>query len=78
HYLGGYRKQMALSEDECRAGIEFWWQNRLHGTWAYRAYFLEGNDRVTAFFPEMDRHLRAFADPRWREQIADRLVAALT
>lgn len=77
-YLGGYRRHMALTEEECRTGIEFWWQNRLHGTWAYRAYLLEGNDLVTAFFPEMDRHLRSFADPRRRTQIADRLVAALT
>jgi Ser/Thr protein kinase RdoA (MazF antagonist) len=78
HYLGGYRKHMTLTKDECRAAIEFWWQNRLHGTWAYRAYFLEGSDLVTDFFPEMDRHLRSFAEPRQRERIADRLVAALT
>ncbi len=78
HYLGGYHKHMTLTEDECRFGVEFWWQNRLHGTWVYRAYFLEGNERVTAFFPETDRHLRSFADPRQREEIANRLVAAIT
>ncbi len=76
-YLVGYRRHVKLTEDECRAGIEFWWQNTLHGTWVYRAYFLEGNERVTAFFPETDRHLRSFADPRQRTQVADRLVAVL-
>ena len=76
HYLRGFRGHVQLTEQECRGGIELWWQTRLHGTWVYEVYFLEGNDRVRPLLGETDRHLRRFADETWRTQIADRLVAA--
>jgi len=74
HYLRGFRRHVTLSEEECREGIELWWQTRLHGTWVYATYFLEGNERVAPFLEETDRHLRRFADERWRRAIADRLI----
>lgn len=77
-YLVGFRNHVMLTEEECRVGVEFWWQNRLHSTWVHRAYFLEGNERVAELLPSTDQHLRSFADPHQRTHIADRLVAALT
>lgn len=76
HYVRGFSRYVSLAEDECRAGVEFWWQNRLHGSWVYGAYLFDGNERVVELFEETDRHLRRFADERWRAQIADRLVQA--
>ncbi len=52
HYVSGFRRHVALTEDECRGGIELWWQTRLHGTWVYEAYFLEQNDRTGPLFEE--------------------------
>lgn len=77
-YLRGYRRHVTLSEQECRAGIDLWWQTRLHSAWVYEAYVLQGNDRVAPLLLETDAHLRRFADERWRTAIADRLVAAAT
>lgn len=75
-YLRGFRRHVTLSESELRAGLDLWWQTRLHTSWVYEAYFLDGNERVGAFLETTDEHLRRSADDAWRAQLADRLVAA--
>lgn len=77
-YLRGYRRHVRLAADECRDGIELWWQLRLNTMWVYEACFLQGNERVAPLFPDTDAHLRRFADPTWRAEIADRLATAAT
>lgn len=77
-YLGGYRQHLALSEEECRLGIEAWWYGRLHSRWVYWTYFMENNHRVAEFFPESVRELKQLADERWREDLTDRFVRAAT
>jgi Ser/Thr protein kinase RdoA (MazF antagonist) len=74
-YLRGFRRHVSLTAEECRAGVELWWQTRLHSTWVWEAYFLEGNERVGELLADTDAHLRRFADEGWRAAIADRLVA---
>jgi thiamine kinase-like enzyme len=76
-YLRGYARHVRLTAEECRAGVELWWQTRLHGTWVWEAYFLEGNERVGALLDETDAHLRRFADAGWRSAIAERLIAGI-
>lgn len=73
-YVRSYGRHVAISEAELRAGLELWWQTRLHTTWVYEAYLLEGNRRVGAFLGETDAHLHRLADSSWRQEIADRLV----
>ncbi len=78
HYLRGYCEHVTLTEQECRAGIEFWWQNRLHGTWATAPTSSKATIEWWPSFPRQTDNLRAFADPAWRTAIADRFVAAAT
>ncbi len=73
-YVRAYSRHVAISEAELRAGLDLWWQTRLHTTWVYEAYLLEGNRRVGAFLGETDAHLHRLADSSWRQEIADRLV----
>jgi homoserine kinase type II len=74
-YLRGFRRHMTLTAAECRAGVELWWQTRLHSTWVWEAYFLEGNERVGELLADTEAHLRRLADEGWRAAIAGRLVA---
>lgn len=75
-YLDGYRRFVTLSEAECRLGLQLWWQSRVVGCWAWQACFLEGNQRVRDFFPEMVRGLERVADPARRSAIEERFVRA--
>jgi Ser/Thr protein kinase RdoA (MazF antagonist) len=75
-YLRGYRHFVQLSEDECRLGLRLWWQSRVVGLWAWRAHFLEGNERVKDFFPAMISELDNVADEQWKSSIEERFVRA--
>lgn len=77
-YMAGYRRHVALTPEECHLGMELWWQSRLGGTWVWSAFFLEGNERVSRFFPETIAALRQLADPSWRRETERRLVRAAT
>ena len=75
-YLDGYRTHVQPSESDCRLGMARWWQGRLHTAWVFRAYLIEGNERVAEFFPETLRALRALADEESRNEITERFVRA--
>jgi len=75
-YLEGYRQFVRLGEAECRLALRMWWQSRLVGVWAWAAYFLEGNERVAEFFPEMISALQRQRDDSWRQGIEERFVRA--
>ena len=75
-YLVGYREHVRLSEDECRLGLRLWWQSRVVGVWAWQAYFLQGNTRVSRFFPAMITEADHIADEGWRAGIEERFVHA--
>lgn len=75
-YLGGYRAHVQLGEAECSLGLRLWWQSRLVGLWVWAAYFLQGNERVAAFFPATVAELDRIADDRWREAIETRFIRA--
>ena len=75
-YLEGYRAFMRLSEEECRLGLRLWWQSRLVGVWAWAAHFLQGNERVGAFFPAMVAELKRLDTPGYTQRIEERFVAA--
>ena len=77
-YMAGYRRHVALSREECHLGMELWWQSRLGGTWVWSAYFLEGNERVSRFFPETIAALHQLADPSWRRETERRLTDSAT
>ncbi|MEX1102616.1 MAG: phosphotransferase, partial [Dehalococcoidia bacterium] len=76
-YLRGYASHRRLSPEECALGVELWWQRRLHGTWVYRQRFIEGNRLVDRFLDEEAALLRRFADPAYREWLADELATAV-
>ena len=73
-YLRGYREHVRLSREECRLGVELWWQSRVNGVWVWAAYFLEGNERVAPFFRGIVPELERLADPIAREHLAERLI----
>lgn len=75
-YLGGYREHVQLSPNEVSLGLQLWWQSRVVGLWAWAAYFLQGNERVKAFFPEMIAELDRVADESWRESVKERFIRA--
>ena len=60
--MTGYRGQVGVTAVECRLGMEFWWQGRLHATWLLEELFLRGNERVAALLPESFRVLRVLAN----------------
>lgn len=76
-YLRGYRQHVRLSEEECSLGVELWWQSRVNGTWVWAAYFLQGNDRVSAFFPAVVPGLKRLADPADRRRLVSRMTSVM-
>ena len=75
-YLAGYREHVRLSEEECRLGLRLWWQSRTVGLWAWQAYFLDGNTRVSRFFPALVAEHDKLANEGWRSGIEERFVKA--
>ena len=75
-YLRGYGRHVRLTAEECRLGVELWWQSRVNGVWVWSAYFLEGNERVAGFFPAIVPELERLADPVGRAALATRLMHA--
>lgn len=75
-YLAGYRRFIHLSEAECRLGLRLWWQSRVVGLWAWAKYFLEGDERVAKFLPQVVTELEHVADEGWRAGIEERFVRA--
>ena len=73
-YLRGYRQYASLTEDECRLGVQLWWQSRVNGVWVWSAYFLQGNERVAAFIPGIVPELERLADPVVRQDLVGRLT----
>ncbi len=73
-YLEGYRQHVRLAEDEVRLSLRLWFQSRIVGVWAWWACFVEGNERVREFFPEMAAEVERVADPAWCEATAARFV----
>ncbi len=73
-YMEGYAGHVRLSPEECRLGVELWWQTRLHETWALRTYFFENNARVARFVGDGLRHVQWLADPSVRAALAARLA----
>ena len=72
-YLRGYARNVRLSADECRRGIEIWWQGCLRNTWAYQSFFFERNERAGQFFADGVKDLLLLADPVWRRKFAERM-----
>lgn len=75
-YVHGHRRFVQLSEAECRLGLQLWWQSRVVGVWVWAAYFLEGNERVLKFVPEVIAELERVADEGWKREVEERLVEA--
>lgn len=75
-YLHGHRRFVQLSEEECRLGLQLWWQSRVVGAWVWGAYFLEGNERVLKFIPAVIAELDLLSDERWKSEVERRFVAA--
>ena len=75
-YLRGYGQHGSLTEDECRLGVELWWQSRVTRAWVWSAYFLQGNERVAAFMPGIVPELERLADPVMRQDLVERLTQA--
>jgi Ser/Thr protein kinase RdoA (MazF antagonist) len=75
-YLSGYRRFVQLSEEECRLGMRLWWQSRVVGVWVWAAYFLQGNERVLKFIPDVIAELDHVADDAWKHGIEERFVRA--
>lgn len=75
-YLAGYRRHVALDADECEQGVAFWWQRRLHTTWAYRTRFIDGDLRTHRFLAGESQQLRHWSDPAVRAALAQRLQTA--
>lgn len=76
HTWGGYSAHVRLPPDECRAGIELWWQSRLQNTWTYDAFLRDGNERVVQLLPAMHMELEALSNAAFRRDLAERFVAA--
>jgi Ser/Thr protein kinase RdoA (MazF antagonist) len=77
-FISGYRTHVALSAAESAIGVDLWWQLRLHGTWAYRARFIDGDLRAHQFLAGEDAMLRQFADHSARARLVDVLQAQLS
>lgn len=77
-YVAGYREHIQLSESDCRLGMERWWQGRLHTSWVFSAYLLQGNERVAEFIPQTVRELKTIADPTASRELTERFVRAAT
>ncbi|MEX0781719.1 MAG: phosphotransferase [Dehalococcoidia bacterium] len=75
-YLRGYAAHGRLTSTECELGVEMWWQARLHANWIYHKRFIQGDHRVDRFLDEEAALLRRFADPAYREWLADELATA--
>lgn len=73
-YLRGYSRHRRLSGEECRLGVEAFWQYRLHSTWIYNQRFIQGVRAVDSFFAPEDATLRQLADPAFRERITGDLL----
>ncbi len=75
-YLAGYCQHIRLTEDEARLALRLWFQSRIVGVWAWWACFVEGNERVRDFFPDMAAEVERVADPAWCEAATVRFVLA--
>jgi len=75
-YITGYRRFVQLDEDECRLGLQLWWQSRVVGVWAWAAHFLQGNERVRSFLPEVAAELARVADAAWKLKVEAQLIEA--
>jgi hypothetical protein len=53
-----------------------WFQSRIAGTWAWWACFVDGNERVRDFFPDMVAEVDHIATPGWTEAITGSFVRA--
>ena len=77
-FMSGYRTHIGLSDEESIIGVDLWWQLRLHGTWAYRARFIDGDLRAHQFLADEDAVLRQFADHSARNRLVDALQAGVS
>lgn len=75
-YVAGYRQHVHLGEDEIRLALSLWFQSRIAGTWAWWAYFVDGNDRVRDFFPDMVAELDRITTPGCTDAATERVVDA--
>lgn len=75
-YLHGHRRFVQLNEGECRLGLQLWWQSRVVGVWVWAAYFLQGNERVLKFIPEVIAELERISDDAWKREVEERFVRA--
>ncbi len=73
-YLQGYRSWVDITEDECEASIEMWWQSILHDTWALQNVFLDGNHRALKFLPYARERVRMFSKRKFREHLVARML----
>ncbi len=76
-YLAAYGRHVRLSPEQCRLGVEMWWQSVLHDTWALRVRFIEGDQRVERFFGEDRERMAVLADPEFRDSLAETLASHL-
>jgi Ser/Thr protein kinase RdoA (MazF antagonist) len=75
-YVAAYRTQVQLTAAECRLGMGFWWQGRLHATWVFEELFLRANGRVAGLLPESFRVLHVLEDEDARANLTERFVRA--
>lgn len=75
-YLGAYRQNVRLTEDEVQLALTLWFQSRVVGLWVWWAYLVEGNERLRPFFAETRAELEHVSDPRWTAAVRERFVRA--
>lgn len=73
-YLGAYAENAPIGAAHIPRAVDMWWQASLHNTWAFTEVFVRGDRSAGRFFAENDRHLRRFADPAFRTDLAERIA----
>lgn len=73
-YLTGFREHIALDPESVGPCVDAWWQSSLHNTWAFRDYFLAGNEGSRQFLPEEEERSARFNDPEFRKWLTEMLT----
>jgi homoserine kinase type II len=75
-WVGAYSTHVPLEPGEVRGGVEMWWQNTLHNTWAFEDVFIRGQRQTARFIPEILPRLQWLGDAENRGRFAESIIAA--
>lgn len=74
-FAQGYRRHVALTPDECTAGVELWWRLRLTSIWLYRTRFIDGDLRVDRLIDGSTAFFARFSHAAARTELARQLCS---